>query len=81
MLDKPKRIVDKKLINEMRLPYCELCGSSWCIEVHHIVSRGAGGHDVPENLISLCLKCHAMAHNGRISKRQLKEIVARREGL
>ena len=51
-------------------------------EVHHIRSRGAGGDDVPENLINLCVgpaanDCHGQAHNGSIARETLREIVAR----
>ena len=30
---------------------------------HHIRTRGAGGLDVPENLLALCVQHHRMAHN------------------
>lgn len=79
MIPKPKRIVNKKLLKEMRLPYCELCGNSFNTEVHHIVSRAAGGDDVRENLVCLCFRCHTIAHYGGITKERLREIVARRE--
>jgi 5-methylcytosine-specific restriction endonuclease McrA len=32
------------------------------INAHHIVPKTSGGEDTPENLISLCPNCHAMAH-------------------
>ena len=35
------------------------------LHVHHIESRKAGG-DAPNNLITLCSKCHAMYHRGEI---------------
>ena len=44
-------------------------------DAHHITSRGAGGDDVKENLISLCRVHHNMVHNGKISKRQLRTIL------
>ena len=35
---------------------------------HHIVSRGAGGTNNPENLMSLCVKCHRAYHQiGRLT--------------
>jgi len=54
-------------------------------EVHHIKSRGAGGDDVAENLITLCVgptanDCHGKVHRGEISRETLREIIARRNG-
>jgi len=42
-------------------PWCEVCGSPW-IHVHHIRSRGAGGDDEAENLMSLCPEHHTEYH-------------------
>jgi hypothetical protein len=33
--------------------------------VHHIIYRSQGGKDLPENLISLDWKCHAMVHSNK----------------
>lgn len=41
---------------------CALCDSSDGIQIHHAVPRGEGGSDFPENLITLCWRCHALAH-------------------
>lgn len=30
----------------------------------HIRSKGSGGSDLPSNVRSLCLQCHAEEHNG-----------------
>jgi 5-methylcytosine-specific restriction endonuclease McrA len=30
---------------------------------HHIVSKGQGGDDVPENLIPICAQCHDDLHH------------------
>ena len=44
---------------------CYVCGwqavgrGRYFIHAHHLVARGRGGLDTPENLISLCLECHA----------------------
>ena len=44
---------------------CYLCGwqavgrNRYFLHTHHIVPRGRGGTDTPDNLISLCLECHA----------------------
>ena len=81
MIPKPQRIVDKKLLKEMANVPCEVCGSRWAVVAHHVTTKGAGGHDLPENLISLCTTCHNKAHYGGITKRRLLEIVRGRDGI
>lgn len=34
------------------------------LQVHHIVFRSNGGSNRPENLITVCEKCHSKIHNG-----------------
>ena len=41
---------------------CALCGNHDTLQIHHVIPRGQGGSDFPENLITLCSKCHAQAH-------------------
>lgn len=41
---------------------CALCGCHDGLQVHHVVPRREGGSDFPDNLITLCPKCHAQAH-------------------
>jgi 5-methylcytosine-specific restriction endonuclease McrA len=72
---KPKRVVNKQAIEEARKPSCQVCGRYGAVEVHHIKSRGSGGGDTPDNLISLCYKCHTKAHTGKLSKDFLRERV------
>lgn len=72
---------DISVINSIRKPYCELCGTPTTIWPHHVKPRGAGGKDIKENLIQLCSKCHRKAHDGLLHRRDLVEIVAVREGL
>lgn len=38
------------------------CGSTRCLEVHHVVPREAGGSNRAENLVTLCARCHRFAH-------------------
>ena len=73
MIPKVKRIVDREAVNAARLTYCEYCGKTGIIHVHHLKSKGSGGHDTPDNLISLCIFCHSKAHTGEISREQLRE--------
>ena len=42
---------------------CALCDSTDGLQIHHVIPRGEGGSDFPENLITLCWRCHAMAHS------------------
>lgn len=79
IFQKQKRIVDKKAIEAARRSHCEYCGRAWMIEVHHIKSRGSGGHDEASNLISLCKDCHMKVHSGQIPRRNLLYIIGRRE--
>ena len=73
MIPKVKRIKDPEAVNNARKPYCQLCGNVKDIQVHHLKSKGSGGNDTPDNLISLCKYCHAKTHSGQISREQLRE--------
>jgi 5-methylcytosine-specific restriction endonuclease McrA len=41
---------------------CQDCGTSECLQVHHIRSRSALGDDMRDNLITLCADCHGGIH-------------------
>lgn len=62
---RPARVRSWALVEAARKGYCENC---WSVRgpfhVHHIRSRGAGGGDEPENLVSLCFECHRKVHDG-----------------
>lgn len=81
MWPKHKRIKNKKLIAEMRKPYCELCGERTTIESHHVNTVGSGGGDIAINLIQLCTECHIKAHSGLINKEVCEHMIAMREGI
>tara|TARA_Y100000310_G_scaffold130328_1_gene129510 strand:+ start:1948 stop:2262 length:315 start_codon:yes stop_codon:yes gene_type:complete len=51
---------------------CLNCGLVMGLAPHHIKTRGSGGLDVEENLITLCLFCHRTVHDGSL-------VVAHRE--
>lgn len=80
---------NKKVIKELRSEHdcCERCGNMNNLEVAHVISRGAGGIDMRENLIVLCGKasmsqgCHGANHRGEIKANELFKIIARREGV
>lgn len=78
-LDKQKRIVNNKLIKQIKdIGRCEKCGSNYMLETHHIKSKGSSGDDIESNLICLCWICHRKVHNGNIVRGELREIVRRR---
>lgn len=77
-LPKYKAIKMQTVIDACREPKCEICGRECHGEPHHIKSRGAGGPDIPENLIQLCGFCHRAAHNATIPSERLYRVVARR---
>ena len=81
MIPKVKRLVDPAAYAAARKDYCELCYSRAYGGPHHVITRGAGGPDLPENLIQFCTKCHRMAHDGNIPRSLQFAIVARREGV
>ena len=41
---------------------CALCDSDRGLQIHHVIRRSQGGTNYPHNLITLCWKCHAVAH-------------------
>lgn len=88
ILAKPKRIEDKKAIEDVRKTYCELCGrSGGQFGVHHIRAKGYSkkGHDIPVNMINLCDgpgdTCHRKAQEYKIKPLTLIKITCRREGI
>lgn len=48
---------------------CALCDDVRGLQIHHAVHRSQGGSDRPENLITLCWRCHAEAHGTVIPER------------
>ena len=45
------------------------CGHTRFLEVHHIVSRAAGGGNEAENLVTLCSACHTLHHEKKLEWR------------
>jgi Holliday junction DNA helicase RuvB len=43
---------------------CRHCGSSHCLQIHHIIPWSKGGRSRMKNLITLCRTCHALVHEG-----------------
>jgi 5-methylcytosine-specific restriction endonuclease McrA len=42
---------------------CQSCGTMSNLEVHHKEFRSHSGDDSEENLITMCIDCHAIAHD------------------
>ena len=58
---------------------CEIRGcKSKAYEVHHIKPVSEGGTNVGSNLVVLCANHHADAHNGKITRAELREVVKNR---
>lgn len=41
---------------------CQSCGTMSNLEVHHKKLRSQSGDDSEQNLITLCVACHSLAH-------------------
>ena len=75
------RIVNEDILEVFRqAPECEWCGKEnrTGLDPHHVLTRGAGGPDVAENLVALCRRCHQDAHNGRVKPSELLAVAAKR---
>lgn len=48
---------------------CRGCNSDYDITPHHIFPRSSGRNHHPNNLITLCFKCHRRIHNGLLTLR------------
>jgi 5-methylcytosine-specific restriction endonuclease McrA len=78
-IEKPRRVKNLRAVNTARRERCELCASkNGGMHIHHVKSRGAGGNDVPENLVCLCWRCHDEVHRGVISRNVFQAFIRRR---
>lgn len=46
-------------------PYCQMCGSTNTLHIHHIYYRSQLGMTVEKNLIRLCINCHSLVHSNK----------------
>ena len=53
---------DRKAVYRRDGYRCALCDCPHGLQLHHILPRSEGGTDAVHNLITLCWKCHAIAH-------------------
>ena len=45
---------------------CAICDDSRALQIHHYCRRSECGNDSLHNLITLCWRCHAIAHGTRL---------------
>lgn len=57
-----QRIVDKRLLRAVASQPCAVCFADAPSDPHHLVSRGAGGPDLPYNILPACRRCHQEIH-------------------
>lgn len=53
----------EKIVEEQ--PYCQLCGKTWDLHIHHIIYRSQLGNNDERNLIRLCSDCHRKVHSNK----------------
>ena len=53
----------KKIVEDQ--PYCQLCGSTNWLQIHHIVYRSESGSNDERNLIRLCKYHHDLVHSNK----------------
>lgn len=83
MKPKPVRIVNIDVVRWVSNERDGIClvglythqACSGGLDPHHIDSKGSGGGDVPQNLITLCREHHNQAQEHKISKDELREIL------
>lgn len=72
---KKRRIVNEEVLETVRNLVCLACASldpeaareaihdhGIRCHPHHLISKGAGGGDVPENILPVCFKHHSLVH-------------------
>lgn len=62
-LAKPARVVDEKLLEEVRARPCIVCGRAGPSDPSHVRSRGAGGPDSWYNVVAMCRTHHNQWHS------------------
>lgn len=66
---------------------CEICGTEHNLEITHIISKGAGGPDMEENVLmldgpaALQQGCHGANHLGILTKERMFYYVGKRIGV
>lgn len=63
MIQKLRRIEDRKLLDSYHRMRCIVCNGLGSTVGHHIKSKGSGGDDVESNLMPLCARHHHEIHS------------------
>ena len=54
---------------------CRLCNkNNKLLQVHHVIWGSKGGADTPENLLTLCVRCHKKVHKNAKTDSKVKEL-------
>lgn len=58
---------DKKTYEQVveEQPYCQICGRTHDLHIHHIIYRSQLGNNDIRNLIRLCSDCHRRVHSNK----------------
>ena len=59
--------------------FCGNCESVELLEVHHIVPVSLGGSELKTNKVTLCGKCHMLAHGSKAERKNMVDLI--KEGL
>lgn len=69
----PKEV--KLIVYERDLEKCIFCGAPGLPEAH-VIPRSHGGLGIPQNIVTVCRKCHDKLDNSTHRQRMLPEAVA-----
>lgn len=61
-----KHLSVQKMGKERDLYTCQICGSTYKTEGHHLFDYQYGGAAHVDNIITLCHVCHKQVHRGKI---------------
>lgn len=53
---------------------CIICGTKKDLQIAHYISRARNGLGIPENLVTLCARCHFNYDNGKYHNDHKKRI-------
>lgn len=58
---------DRKTYQEVaeEQPWCQICGRTNNLHIHHIIYRSQLGNNDKRNLIRLCGECHRRVHSNK----------------
>lgn len=60
--------LNRKTVYKRDSYHCALCDDGRRLQLHHVVPRGRGGPDTQMNLITLCPRCHLLAHGTDVDR-------------